>query len=79
MKASSLRPGAPNKSATANRRTETRDVLDRESAPKIRSTGAAPTKASAFTRGNSQVRLLGGWAGAIPPGYPTVIAAEPAR
>jgi len=22
-------------------------------------------------RGNSQVRFLGGWVGAIPPGYPT--------
>ena len=22
-------------------------------------------------RGNSHVRFLGGWAGAIPPGYPT--------
>jgi len=24
-------------------------------------------------RGNSQVRFLGGWVGAIPPGYPTYV------
>jgi hypothetical protein len=28
-------------------------------------------------RGNSHVRFLGGWAGAIPPGYPTITMTQP--